>query len=470
MGDYLTIRSDRASGDSEGPPPRYFVQKQDHFDGSNAQTWLQAYYVNDTFWKPGSDAPVFLCVGGEGPALTGAAVESSVHCNVAVEFLKDTQALMFAVEHRYYGCHNMSACPVSSFAEPARDLRFLSSRQALADLAEFHAHATDHYGLTGNNKWVTFGGSYPGMLAGWARLRFPHLFHASIASSAPVQAKLDFPEYNDVTRYAYTVTSVGGSGACAEAIAQGHAEIGKLLGDASGRELLSRKFKTVPNASWLEDREHQREFAGEGVAYFPSQGNDPACESPACNIGKICAIMTDSKRGDAVNRLAAVAESQAQWLDASSNNADVGWVDYWGWQTCTEFGFYQTCEVGSQCFYTQGLDTLQDNMAFCTEIFGIEPSTVASNVNYTNVYYGALKPVGTRVLWPNGEVDPWSALSVLKSPQPGQPTLWVKGASHHFWTHPSASTDQQSVVQARAAIRRQIWTWLQDPSLTTALQ
>ena len=41
--------------------------------------WNQAYYVNDTFWVPGSDAPVFVCVGGEGPALTGAAVVEPDH-------------------------------------------------------------------------------------------------------------------------------------------------------------------------------------------------------------------------------------------------------------------------------------------------------------------------------------------------------------------------------------------------------
>jgi serine protease 16 len=36
------------------------------------------------------------------------------------------------------------------------------------------------------------------MLAGWFRLKFPQLIHASIASSAPVQAKVDMNEYNDM--------------------------------------------------------------------------------------------------------------------------------------------------------------------------------------------------------------------------------------------------------------------------------
>ena len=54
-----------------GPPPRYVTQPRDHFDASDTKTWQQAYYVNDTFFVPGSNAPVFLCVGGEGPPLDG---------------------------------------------------------------------------------------------------------------------------------------------------------------------------------------------------------------------------------------------------------------------------------------------------------------------------------------------------------------------------------------------------------------
>ncbi len=51
---------------------------------------------------------------------------------------------MFALEHRYYGCHNMSACPVASFSSPD-DLRFLSSAQALEDLSLFISYATHAY-------------------------------------------------------------------------------------------------------------------------------------------------------------------------------------------------------------------------------------------------------------------------------------------------------------------------------------
>jgi serine protease 16 len=227
------------------PAPRYFTQAQDHFDGANPNTWQQAYYVNDQYWVPGSAAPVFVCVGGEGPPLDGSVVVASVHCNDAVELLPRFGALLVALEHRYYGCHNMSACPVASFAPgaDANPRRFLSSRQALGDLAAFHAHLSAIYSLdSARNPFVSFGGSYPGMLAGWFRTKFPHLVHAAVSSSAPVFAQVEMRGYNDVVAAAFAVADngVGGSAACRDAIVNGHAAIGAAFATDAGRARLAK--------------------------------------------------------------------------------------------------------------------------------------------------------------------------------------------------------------------------------------
>ena len=72
------------------------------------------------------------------------------------------------------------------------NLLYLSSEQALADLASFITHMSDQMSLQGA-KWIAFGGSYPGALAAWIRLKYPHLIHASVATSAPIKAQLNFP-------------------------------------------------------------------------------------------------------------------------------------------------------------------------------------------------------------------------------------------------------------------------------------
>jgi hypothetical protein len=454
----------------ETPKAQYVAQSQDHFDTKNKNTWNQAYYVNDTFWVAGSDAPVFLCVGGEGPPLDGSAVVASVHCDVAVEWLSSKKALMFALEHRYYGCHNMAACPVHDLSAGA-SLKFLSSHQAVEDVAQFVRSMTKLYKLSENNKWVTWGGSYPGMLAGWSRLKHPDLIHAAVASSAPVHAKLEMTEYLDHLAFAYTVSDngVGGSDACKAAIRKGHKWIEDNFKTTSGIAVVESRFR-MPAGS-LTQKEDQSNFAGMGVANFPGQENDPLCKEAACNIAKICAIMTNVSIGDEVDRLLqlrsvqSVSTSSHKQLKFQLHRQQDSLPDFWGYQTCTEFGFYQTCNVGSDCMFARGLLTLDQYTDSCMK-YGIKPSDIEKNIEATNVHYGGLKPsdskgnLGTCVLWPNGEVDPWSTLSVLESPSSKQPVLYVKGASHHAWTWPSRTADQPSVIQAREDIRNQVESFL----------
>lgn len=404
------------------PQANYLEQRQDHFDANNNNTWRQAYYVNDTFWQPGSQAPVFLCVGGEGPRLDGSAVFGSVHCNVAVEWLQEKKALMFALEHRYYGCQNLSACPTPSFAKPAEGLRFLSSRQAVEDIAGFVRAMNDRFGL--KSQWVTWGGSYPGMLAAWSRLKHPELISVAVASSAPVYAKFDMPEYLDHVAFAYTVSDngVGGSVACRDAIRAGHAWIeGKFKEDAEGQAEVELKFGL--DAGFLSSSTARSDFASAGVADFPAQSNDPLCEDPGCNIAKVCAIMLNETYGTPVDRLASLRTIQRQQpssqrarVRSSSNDKQLELPDFWYYQTCTEFGFYQTCETNSTCMFVQGLGSAADQAHHCAD-WGISEQDVMVAINETNKHYGGLLPtdesgqLGSCVLWPNGEVDPWSPLS-----------------------------------------------------------
>lgn len=299
------------------------------------------------------------------------------------------------------------------------------------------------------------------MMAGWSRTKHPELIHASVASSAPVLAQLDMPEYNNIVAKAYSVSNngVGGSQACEDAIRIGHQKIGSKFADQAGQAFLENLFD-LPSG-YLKTRAHQSEFAGNGVADFPAQSNDPTCTTPGCNIKSICDIMIDKSNGDEIQRLARLRKVQSSMKLASRDIPS-----FWTYQTCAEFGFYQTCEKGSDCFYTQGFLTLSDFTVDC-EQWGISRDQIKSNIEATNKHYGGRRPTGpddtklaTCVLWPNGEVDPWAGLSVLEAPSVGQPVLMIDGASHHAWTHPSQQSDQPSVVAARLAIRKQVDVFL----------
>lgn len=72
------------------------------------------------------------------------------------------------------------------------NLQYLTSHQALADVASFIEAMNYKYKLEPTQKWIVFGGSYAGNLVAWAREKYPHLIHGAISSSGPLLAKVDF--------------------------------------------------------------------------------------------------------------------------------------------------------------------------------------------------------------------------------------------------------------------------------------
>jgi len=101
-----------------------------------------------------------------------------------VQFAKKYRALCVMLEHRFYG----KSHPTNDLS--TENLIYLSSEQALADLANFRQFVHLKYNLTDSNRWVSFGGSYPGSLSAWFRLKYPHLVYAAVSSSAPSMYKL----------------------------------------------------------------------------------------------------------------------------------------------------------------------------------------------------------------------------------------------------------------------------------------
>ena len=108
------------------------------------------------------------------------------------------------IVHRFYGkSHPTPDLSIES-------LRYLNSHQALADIAHFHSYVVEEYKLTDKNRWIAFGGSYPGALAAWLRIKYPHIVTGAVATSAPVQAELDFSQYMEVVGQSLSQAMQGG--------------------------------------------------------------------------------------------------------------------------------------------------------------------------------------------------------------------------------------------------------------------
>merc|ERR1711871_522119 len=277
---------------------QWIAQPLDHFE-PNAATWQQRYLINSSFFD--GTGPVFLCVGGEGPGFTeDVVVTGTEHAHEMILAAQKHKALILALEHRYYG----QSLPTRDFT--TANLKWLSSQQALADLAKFVSHINEAHKLTSNNRWITFGGSYPGMMASFARLKYPHLIHGAIASSAPVQAVSNMQGYMNVMSDNFKLADVGGSDACHDAIKEAFTEVGKQLEDPAGRRSLYHTFDICqPETDPLAAPEQQTDFTQSLSFLFPAQSNDPLQTTPGANIKTMCsAFLTNTSLGQPLGRVA----------------------------------------------------------------------------------------------------------------------------------------------------------------------
>ena len=97
-------------------------------------------------------------------------------------------ARLFVLEHRFYG----DSQPFDDWSMDS--LRYLSSEEAMADLAYFlgEMNLDDP-----TRKTLVIGGSYPGALSAWFRARYPTIAFASWSSSGVVQPIVDFWQFDE---------------------------------------------------------------------------------------------------------------------------------------------------------------------------------------------------------------------------------------------------------------------------------
>ncbi|XP_020955468.1 thymus-specific serine protease [Sus scrofa] len=461
LGPSLSLGSGAVAPPKEG----WLEQPLDPFNASDRQSFLQRYWVNDQYWTS-QDGPVFLHLGGEGSLGPGSVMRGHPAALAPV-----WGALVIGLEHRFYGL----SIPAEGL--DMAKLRFLSSRHALADVVSARLALTRLFNVSSSSPWICFGGSYAGSLAAWARLKFPHLIFASVASSAPVRAVLDFSEYNDVVSKSLMNTAIGGSPECRAAVSSAFAEVERRL-RAGGAALaaLQAELGACGSLRRAADREELlgtlQALVGGAVQYdgqvgaplsvrqlcglFLGDRDNSSSPAPYLGLHRAVQVVTHSLGQKCLSF--SRAETVAQLRVTEPQVSGLG-ERQWLYQTCTEFGYFVTCEDPG-CPFSQ-LPALPSHLELCEQVFGLSTSSIAQAVARTNSYYGGQTPGATQVLFVNGDMDPWHVLSVTQALGPSESAILIPGASHCLDMAPEKPSDSPSLRLARQNIFLQLQTWLQ---------
>ncbi|XP_070806093.1 thymus-specific serine protease [Pituophis catenifer annectens] len=433
-------------------------QPLDHFNRQERRVFNQRYWINEQLWQRPT-GPVFLYIGGEG-SLSEFSVEDGHHVDLAQKY----KAMVVSLEHRFYGA---SLNPDGLQDE---NLQFLSSQQALSDLAAFRHFITKKYNLRANHTWICFGGSYPGSLAAWFRLKFPHLVFAAIASSAPVRAQMDFTGYNKVVAASLSNPVVKGSTECLQRVREAFASVDRMM-HAGWLAKLSIDFHSC--SPLQGERDCQVLVTNLADIFMGAvQYNYEALEWGT--VASVCSIMTNSSIGSPYRRLVVanlvilhhmgmpcLQNSREEILEELRNTSiEMSYLNerQWYFQTCTEFGYYQTCE-DPDCPFSPRM-SLASQLDICTQVFNISYRNISEGVSFTNDYYGADHPRASRVLFVNGDIDPWYPLSVLKDESPSEPAILINGTSHCANMYSPGFEDPLSLIRARQQITSWVGKWL----------
>ncbi|XP_071702207.1 probable serine protease EDA2 [Rutidosis leptorrhynchoides] len=375
----------------------WFNQTLDHFSPYDHRKFQQRYYEYlDNFRIP--DGPIFLVICGESAC-------GGISNDYITVLAKKFEAAIVTLEHRYYG----KSSPVESFT--TENLKYLSSKQALFDLAAFRQYYQESLNLKLNRKkvdnpWFVFGISYAGALSAWFRLKFPHLTCGSLASSGVVHAILDFYQYDQ---------QMGEStGPECKAILQEVTQLVENQLDSNG-EAIKNKF----GAPTLKVDGDFMYYLADAAAVAIQYGNPD----------KLCTPMTNAKKAgdDLVDAYAKYVneyyvgsfgvniESYTQEYLKKTSSGD----RLWWFQVCTEVAYFQTAPANDS-IRSSKID-LRYHLDLCKNVFG---EGIYPVVNSTNLYYGGTDIAGSKIVFTNGSQDPWRHASKQVS-SPNMPSYIV---------------------------------------------
>ncbi|KAI1784405.1 peptidase S28 [Ganoderma leucocontextum] len=403
----------------------YFNQLIDHANPSLG-TFKQRYYHTYEFYEPGG--PIILSTPGEvdASAYTSYLTNATINGRIAQALNGSTIVL----EHRFFGASNpYNDLSVESF-------QVHTVQQAVDDLVYFAQNVQlpmpggDQL-APGKAPWVLVGGSYAGALTSFTMANHPGVFTAGYASSAVVQATVDFWGYfepirqnmpancsADVEAVIAHVDSVIGSNDTA-AINALKGTFGLQLGhnDDFAAALLQNLY---PWQSLQPDSGPNQPFyqfcdaleVQNGVsAQASGWGLDYALQ--AWGTYWKSAFYTQICGDDDVETcLGTYDTSNPFWTYTYTENA----ARSWQWLICTEFGFQFDGAPTGQPSIASRVVTQEWGLRQCTYrfpgAFGVNAAVASPNATGIESAYGGWNMGVENIVFASGTRDPWKEATV----------------------------------------------------------
>ncbi|XP_022905145.2 putative serine protease K12H4.7 [Onthophagus taurus] len=433
-------------------PPTWgtIQQRVDHFNPKDARKWEMRYLESGQFFE--ENGPMFIYLGGEWSINMGSIMSGQI-----VDMALEHRGYLFYTEHRYYG----QSFPTEDLSP--ENLQYLNVDQALADVVYFINYKKETIPGLKSSKVVVVGGSYSASMATWLRLKYPHAIDIAYASSGPLRAVADFHEYYEVINDNIKLVN----SECLQTINDGTNLMEKEMETEDGLKSLSERLgmcntlkNEEPHRSFFFNMIIAETFAGL-VQYAGQYSIQNDCD-------KLMGF-----DGDALNKLIGYIKDNYKDVSCigdydefietySSHETSNDIYRQWIYQTCTEYGYFQTTTSQYQPFG----DTFPLNffVDMCPTLFGerFNETVLNTAVRRTNLFYGSIEPEITKLISVHGSVDPWHPLGILSDLSPLAPAIFIEGSSHCADLKSVSEYDIPALREAKIRIKGIIAEWLKE--------
>lgn len=417
----------------------YTEQTLDHFDLTDNRTFSQRYWLVEDFWAPAGNGPIILYLCGEYtcPGVMPTRL-------FPLELAYQQGALVLVVEERGFG----QSVPIDLQTE---NLRYINSRQAMEDLAQvlvwLQQQLNDQYSLPASfyRPTMVIGGSWPGAMSAFFRTKYPHLVIGSLASSAVVNAFVEFPQFDQ-----QVAASAGPD--CAAALRNVTSSVVSQLPG----------IKAAFQAQQLSDSDFLfflADSGAEGIQYgYRAQLCEPMTSDFLAGRDPVPAYInyTLTVWGQGMGNDASEYDS-----NILSNPAQGGDGRAWWWMVCTELGWFQVAPA--QGSIRSPLLTVQWHQAFCNKLFGL-PMDALPDTEATNRYYGGQGIAGSNIYFSNGVEDPWKWASIQTGLSPSEQANVINCTycAHCVDLYTPSPSDAPALVQERETVKALVAQWFTD--------